>query len=101
MSRDRSSPSSPISSDDDRPNYTPCRHDVEILAADTLQQSIQSRLALAALGTTDTLVPVDRHDRPAKPSSRFLLETHAMADLSVAVVNPSDNSETVPPMKHG
>ena len=40
--------------------------------AAALQQSIQSRPLVAPLGATDALVAVDRHDRPAKPSSSLL-----------------------------
>ena len=40
--------------------------------AAALEQSIQSRPLVAPLGATDALVAVDRHDRPAKPSSGLL-----------------------------
>ena len=64
------SPSSPQRSTQatDRPR----RHDVELAPSDTLQQRIQSRPLVAAPGATDALVAVDRHDRPAKPSSGLL-----------------------------
>jgi hypothetical protein len=45
---------------------------VELSTGDILQQRIQSWPLLAALGATDALIAIDRHDRPAKPPSGLL-----------------------------
>ena len=60
--------------DFDRPfvDYKAKGHKVELLATNTLQQGIQSRPPRAPIGATDTLVAVDGHHGPPKPSSGLL-----------------------------
>ena len=52
----------------------PCGHEIIFTPCHAFKQRIQSRPLLTPFGTTDTLVAVNGHDGPAKPSGGLLQE---------------------------